>query len=62
LAACQTTWGSREGADANDNYRMIRLPVYTMAGPSKKTARNSIEEIEDECERVPLLPKYVDPV
>jgi len=23
-----TTWGSREGADANDNYRMIRLPVY----------------------------------
>jgi hypothetical protein len=24
----QTTWGSREGADANDNFRMIELPPY----------------------------------
>jgi len=24
----QTAWGSREGADTDDKYRMIRLPPY----------------------------------
>lgn len=24
----QTTWGSRDGADADDRFRMIRLPRY----------------------------------
>ena len=41
---------------------MIRLPVYSASGPVTKTPRDSIEEIEDECERIPLLPKYIDPV
>lgn len=30
----QTTWGSRDGADADDTARMIRLPRYGSPDPS----------------------------
>lgn len=29
----QTTWGSRDGADADDRVRMIRLPRYDSPDP-----------------------------
>lgn len=29
-AGLETAWGSREGADTDDRYRMIRLPPYVL--------------------------------
>lgn len=39
----QTTWGSRENADADDSYRMIRLPPYddTAAPPQHSETEKS---------------------
>ena len=60
----QTTWGSREGADASDNFRMIPLPEYTeMAGSSSsKLTPAKIDDMEpmDDVlgEDQALLPKY----
>jgi len=61
-----TAWGSREGADDNDNFRMIHLPSYAWAPTLSlgSTARadkaepdpessNGAEEAEE-----PLLPRY----
>jgi len=58
-----TTWGSRDGADANDNFRMISLPSYdTLNGSSSNKATPA--EVDDmdgygnagDLEH--LLPKY----
>jgi len=60
---CQTTWGSREGADANDDYRMIRLPGYEAPGPSRRKPRFDLGDIRDDIvsESSPLLPPYDAP-
>lgn len=58
----QTTWGSRAGADADDEWRLIRLPGYS-AGSSDRRKPGVVEEINDgyfEEEQLPLLPKYDD--
>lgn len=61
----QTTWGSREGADASDNFRMIQLPKYTeMVGSSSSKSIpvkdvDDMEAIDDIIgEDQALLPKY----
>jgi hypothetical protein len=68
----QTTWGSREGADASDNFRMIRLPEYTeMAGSSSnKSTPAKVDDMDDmddmeETDSIlgedhALLPQYVE--
>jgi hypothetical protein len=62
----QTTWGSREGADASDNFRMIRLPEYTeMAGSSSdKSTPAKVDDMEamDDMlgEDQALLPQYAE--
>jgi hypothetical protein len=58
-----TTWGSREGADANNNYRLIRLPSYMdmLVGPSSsKSAPVEIDDMDEILgeDQHPLLPKY----
>jgi len=60
-----TTWGSREGADANDNYRMIRLPSYMDMLVGSSNSKSTTAEIDDMDETFgddhqPLLPKYGD--
>jgi hypothetical protein len=61
----QTTWGSREGADASDNFRMIPLPEYTeMVGSSSSKSTTKIDDMEpmDDVlgEDQALLPKYAE--
>lgn len=63
----QTTWGSREGADASDNFRMIQLPKYTeMVGSSssKSTPAEDVDDMEaiDDIigEDQALLPRYAE--
>jgi hypothetical protein len=64
--ALQTTWGSREGADASDNYRMIRLPGYTemVGSSSNKSTPVKVDDMEDMDdilgEDQALLPKYAE--
>jgi len=66
-----TTWGSREGADANDRARMIPLPSYEISGdassPIKAYGGDEDSDIEDDSthhdlsEEQPLLdpvPRY----
>jgi hypothetical protein len=62
----QTTWGSREGADASDNFRMIPLPEYTemVGSSSSKSTTAKIDDMEpmDDVlgEDQALLPKYAE--
>lgn len=60
----QTTWGSRAGADANNDWRLIRLPPYggpADAGPKDQpTVQIHNEDSQDEED--PLLPRYSDDV
>jgi hypothetical protein len=56
----QTTWGSREGADDDDEWRLIRLPGYS-AGSNDRRKPEAAEEIDEgyfEEEQNLLLPKY----
>lgn len=57
----QTTWGSRAGADADDEWRLIRLPGYS-AGSSDRRKHDVVEEIDEGYfeEEHALLPKYDD--
>lgn len=55
-----TTWGSRAGADADDEWRLIRLPGYS-AGSSDRRKHDVVEEIDEGYfEEHALLPKYDD--
>jgi len=57
-----TTWGSRAGADADDEWRLIRLPGYS-AGSNDRRKSEIVEQIDEgyfEEEQHPLLPKYDD--
>lgn len=64
----QTTWGSREGADASDNFRMIQLPKYTEMGgslSSKSIPVKDIDDMEDIIDDIigedqSLLPQYAE--
>jgi hypothetical protein len=57
-----TTWGSREGADNDDNLRMINLPSYHDSSPSSSSSTKSsdtlITSTPAEEEHYPLLPVY----
>ncbi|QDS70957.1 hypothetical protein FKW77_007167 [Venturia effusa] len=62
-----TTWGSREGADASDNFRMIALPKYTETGGSSSCKLNPAKDIDDMDsiddiieESQALLPQYAE--
>ncbi|KAF2429474.1 hypothetical protein EJ08DRAFT_650488 [Tothia fuscella] len=61
-----TTWGSRDGADTNDSFRLIRLPRYGTSTSTPTTAKSPVHELEEAehtflDHRVPLLPKYDGP-
>lgn len=53
----QTTWGSRDGADADDRVRMIRLPQY---GALEESGRKSetFEFPNEMLEQQQQLPAY----
>jgi len=58
-----TTWGSREGADTDDNMRMINLPPYNSSSssspsPSSKTGNEFKMDGQPPEELYPLLPVY----
>jgi len=56
----ETAWGSREGADGNDNGRMIPLPGYTEQDNPNKS-NEGISDYKDEMfidETTPFLPRY----
>jgi hypothetical protein len=57
----QTTWGSRAGADADDEWRLIRLPGYS-TGSSDHRKTDIINDIDEQYleEGHPLLPRYDD--
>jgi len=60
-----TTWGSRAGADANDDWRLIRLPPYgghAAAGPDDQFKTDINKELGAiyNDEQHPLLPQYGD--
>lgn len=58
----QTSWGSREGADADDAFRLMRLPRYDehFAGPSdpdnhiRTLLLDSENEQEEETKTFPM--------
>jgi len=52
-----TAWGSREGADKDDNHRMINLPTYADL-PAKLIEEEEDGESEVEHHYYPLLPVY----
>lgn len=56
----QTTWGSREGADDDDEWRLIRLPGYSagLNDPRQSKATEEIDEDYFQDEEHLLLPKY----
>lgn len=56
-----TTWGSRAGADADDAWRLIRLPDY-VAGPGDRRKEEIVDEMDESYyrEEHALLPKYDD--
>jgi len=61
----QTTWGSRAGADANDDWRLIRLPPYggpAAAGPEDQPRADTRNEFTEDYqnEEDSLLPRYGD--
>lgn len=63
----QTTWGSREGADASDNFRMIQLPKYTEVGGSSSSKSTRVKDVDDMeaiddiiGEDQALLPQYAE--
>jgi hypothetical protein len=51
----QTAWGSRDGADKDDNHRMINLPAYADV-PAK--AGDEEHEETNMDDQYPLLPVY----
>jgi len=56
-----TTWGSRAGADNDDNLRMIILPNYddaSASSPSSPKFPDHLIEDEPSGELYPLLPRY----
>lgn len=50
----QTTWGSRDGADADDHIRMIRLPRYGSTDPDGRKS----DTFEYHTEVLQQLPAY----
>ena len=50
----QTTWGSRDGADADDRVRMIRLPRYGSTDPDGRKS----DIFEYPHEMMQQLPAY----
>ena len=54
LTQVQTTWGSRDGADADDGVRMIRLPQYGSNAPDGRKS----ETFECHYELMQQLPAY----
>jgi len=64
ISSPQTTWGSREGADANDSFRMIELPPYQTAEdqPDDLQDKDEIDidliDLDSSSDSDSLLPRY----
>ncbi len=52
-AHLQTTWGSRDGADADNRVRMIRLPRYGSAIPDGRKSETFEYPHEQDMQQLP---------
>lgn len=55
LTGIQTTWGSREGADADNGVRMIRLPRYGSTVPDGRKSDTFDDYDANDDDDLPLL-------
>ncbi|KAK1814067.1 Type 2 glycosyltransferase [Friedmanniomyces endolithicus] len=60
LTLSETTWGSRDGADADDRVRMIRLPEYGSTEPDGR--KSTSFDLPHEMIRGDQLPAYDPPM
>ncbi|KAK4950978.1 Type 2 glycosyltransferase [Elasticomyces elasticus] len=60
ISLSETTWGSRDGADADDRVRMIRLPPYGSVEPDGRVSTSF--ELPRDMMRGDQLPAYGPPM